>query len=400
MFRGRIPIGTLAIAGAGVLLVSMAAFFRVSLLPSIGDSLSLSAAELGVLTMAFGVGRLVTDMPAGRFADRAAPGTAFALAGALAAGGSFALAAAQTGIESYAAAFTLGVGSSIANTTGMTVFSDVPHGRRGTAMAVFSACLLGGQSFGPVLAGAFSALGSWRTAETAAGVLGLGTVGLLLARGRPTRGRRDARSSAPSSRAAAEVIRLAERVVLYAVSFVVFFTLAAMPQTLVPIIGADAFGLSAGAIGLALGLGGICRFVGALSGGVVSDRIARKAALVPGLVINAGGIALLAIDGEVWLWVLGIVLMSLGSFGASVAATIIADRSRSGGVGQRLGRFRFYGDLGVIAGPAIAGALFAYVGRGAAVLVVAAFPAVLAVAAALVLTETRRMTSSSFELEG
>jgi MFS family permease len=393
-----LPVGPLAIAGGGVLLVSMAAFFRVSLLPSIGDELALSAADLGIMTMAFGIGRLLTDLPAGRFADRAVPGTAFAMAGALVAAGSFVLAAARTGVVAYAAAFALGIGSSIANTTGMTVFSAVPHGRRGTAMAVFSACLLGGQSFGPVLAGGISALGSWRTAEAAAGVLGLATAAVLLARRRASQGRGDAKRPARPG-PAAELTGRAERVVLYGISFVAFFTLAAMPQTLVPIIGADAFGLGAGAIGLALGLGGACRFVGALSGGVVADRLGRKAALVPGLGLNTVGIALLAIDGGVWLWVTGIVLMSLGSFGVSVAATLLADRSRSGGVGRRLGRFRFSGDLGVIAGPAIAGALFASAGRGTAVLVVAALPATLAVAAALLLTETRGIAKPAYEPE-
>ncbi|HZD37384.1 MAG TPA: hypothetical protein VE664_01960, partial [Actinomycetes bacterium] len=59
-----LPVGPLVIAGAGVLLVSVAAFFRVPLLPSIGEELSLSAADLGLLTMAFGIGRLLTDLPA------------------------------------------------------------------------------------------------------------------------------------------------------------------------------------------------------------------------------------------------------------------------------------------------------------------------------------------------
>jgi MFS family permease len=394
-----VPAGPLAIAGAGVLLVSMAAFFRVSLLPSIGADLSLSAAQLGVVTMAFGIGRLLTDLPAGRFADRAAPGTSFALAGALVACGSFTLATAHTGVQVYGAAFALGIGSSVANTTGMTVFSDVPHARRGTAMAVFSACLLGGQSLGPVAAGGLSALGSWRSAMAAGGVLGLGTVALLLARRRPRSDPGDVQPGGRPGHADAPTTSIPERVVLYGISFAVFFTLAAIPQTLVPIIGADAFGLGAGAIGLALGLGGVCRFAGALSGGVVADRLGRKSALVPGLALNAVGIGLLAIHGGVWLWVAGIVLMSLGSFGVSVAATILADQSRSAGVGRRLGRFRFYGDLGVIAGPLIAGALFAYAGRSAAVLVVAALPAGLAVAAALLLTETRRLPGPTIQAE-
>lgn len=82
-----------------------------------------------------------------------------------------------------------------------------------------------------------------------------------------------------------------------------------------------------------------------------------------------------------------------------MAATILADQSRSGGVGRRLGRFRFYGELGVIAGPGIAGVLFAYAGRETAILVVAALPAALAVASALLLTETRRLAGPIFRAE-
>ena len=291
--RGEgLPLRTLALAGIGVGLVSTIAFFRVSLLPSIGDALTLSAAELGVLTMVFGIGRLLTDVPAGRLADRVRPGPSFAAAGALMAAGSFGLAAAQVGGEAYAAAFVLGVGSSIANTTGMTVFStSVPRARRGTSMAIFSACLLGGQSLGPAVAGGITALGSWRTAEAAAGVLGLGTAALLLLA--PAARRADppadrARRGRPGP------IGSAERIVLYGISFAIFFSLGAMPQTLVPIIGDRALGLGAAAIGLALGLGGLCRFVGSFAGGAVSDRFSRKAALVPGLALQAAGIALLA----------------------------------------------------------------------------------------------------------
>jgi len=51
----------------------------------------------------------------------------------------------------------------------------------------------------------------------------------------------------------------------------------------------------------------------------------------------------------------------------------------------------------VIAGPAIAGALFAVTSRGTAVLVVAALPAALAVAAALVRTETHHSGPSRID---
>lgn len=380
-----LPLGVLALAGAAVGAVSTISFFRVALLPSIGDSLSLSASDLGLVTMTFGVGRLLADVPAGRLADRVPPSVSFALGGLAAGLASFGLAAAGGRGALYAAALALGVGSSISNTTGMTVFStSVPRARRGTALAIYSACLLGGQSIGPAIGGGLTALGSWRTAEVVAGVAALVVaVAVALA---PAGRRRAVRPDehAPPHHAAAG---LADRAVLYGVSFAIFFVLGAMPQTLVPIIGDSAFHLGAPAIGLALGIGGICRFGGSLAGGIVSDRISRKTALVPGLALMGVGVALFAADAGVWVWVAGILVTSVSSYGISVAAAMLADRSRAGSVGRRLGGFRFVGDLGVIAGPAVAGALYAHAGRAAAVLTVAALPALLAAAAALVLTE-------------
>jgi MFS family permease len=386
--RDRAPgwPSALNLAGSAVAVLSIIAFFRVALLPAIGDSLSLVAAELGVLTMIFGVGRLLTDVPAGRLADWLAPGSSFAIAAILLAAGSFGLAVAQRGASAYAAAFVLGVGSSISNTTGMTVFSrSVPRARRGTAMAVFSACLLGGQAVGPTVGGALTTFGSWRTAEAIAGILGLATATALLS---SRLGRRRVAAVAEEPVGGDDRIPPVQRTILYGVSFAVFFTLGAMPQTLVPIIGAQVFGLGAPAIGLALGLGGLCRFGGAFVGGIVSDRVSRKAALVPGLLLMAAGVALQAIHGGIWIWLVAIVLMSVASFGVSVASTMLADRSRLGSVGRRLGGFRFVGDTGLIAGPVIAGVLFTHVGREYAVLTVAAVPALLAVASALMLVET------------
>jgi MFS family permease len=180
----------------------------------------------------------------------------------------------------------------------------------------------------------------------------------------------------------------AGRLVLYGVSVAMLFTLAAFPQTLVPIIGDERLGLGAGAIGLALGFGGACRLAGALGGGLVSDRVSRKAALVPGLAAVAAGAGLLAVHAGPWLWLAAIALMSLGSFGISVAATMLADRTHAHGIGRRFGQFRFVGDGGVIVGPVVAGVLYAHAGPTVAVLAVAALPAATALASAFVLTET------------
>lgn len=154
--------------------------------------------------------------------------------------------------------------------------------------------------------------------------------------------------------------------VLHSVSFAVFLTLGAVPQTLVPLIGADDLGLSTAAIGLALGVGGLGRFVGTILGGWLSDRISRKAALVPGLIGQAAGVALLALEPSLIAWLSAIVIMSLASFAVPVAATIVGDITEPGQMGARLGRFRFAGDIGLITGPLVVSALFEGVGRATA----------------------------------
>src|SRR3954451_4536635 len=70
-----------ALVGGVVFAVAVASFTRVPLLPDIGATLSLSDGDLGLLTAAFGLGRLLTDLPAGRIASSVSPRRGLAGAG-------------------------------------------------------------------------------------------------------------------------------------------------------------------------------------------------------------------------------------------------------------------------------------------------------------------------------
>ena len=374
------------LVGAAVLGVSSVAFFRVPLLPGIGVSLHIRPGLLSLVTVVFGVGRLAADVPAGRLADRVAAQYALAGAGLVMGLGSFLLAAAGSLGILLAAAAVLGVASSVANTTGMTFFSRAPAGRRGTSMAIYAASLLGGQSLGPAVSGVVSGAAGWRTAEVVGGVAVIAVAACCGALGS---GAGEVDASAFAGSAHRRLPRV-QRLLLYAVPFSVMFALGAMPQTVVPLIGAHGYGLSVGAIGLILGLGGLCRFVGAAVGGVAADRYSRKGSLLPGLALMSGGIALLAAHGGKALFVLAVSLMSLGSYGVTVAATMLADLGGTG-MGRRLGTFRFVGDLGLIAGPLAAGTVYDLAGTRASVLLVAAVLALCAFSAGLLLPETKHL---------
>jgi len=380
--------------GVAVLVLSTAAFFRVPLLPEIGRDLSMSASQLGIITSMFAAGRLLADLPAGRQLERLHPIALLAASAALMVVGSLMLALAGLPGMAYVAAFTLGISSAVTNATGMHAFSvAVPARRRGTALAVFSTALLGGQALGPLAAGGIAGASSWRVAEVVAGatcaVLTLALL-VLWRRARTTHRRVDDTDDVAA--AAADDVAIdpgpGARRALLAVSFAMFFTLGAMPQTLIPLIGADELQLGVSTIGLALGVGGACRLAGGFVGGVLADRVSRRAALLPGLLLQAVGVALVIGPGVPW-WLAGIVVMSLASWSISVGATVLADLAPEGELGPRLGRFRFVGDVGLIAGPLVATQMFERLGPAPTMTAVAGLLVAAAAWCAVSVPETR-----------
>lgn len=379
------------LVGFSVFATTLVAFFRVTLLPDIGAELSLSAADLGLVTTAFALGRLVADLPAGRMADRwpVTVNQGVAAAGVALASGVLAMAGDLVAV--IGAAFVLGVASSVSNTVGMTYFSTMaaPE-QRGRALARFSSALLVGQSLGPAVAGLLTALGSWRMVAAVGAAMAAAQI-LVIAAGagqfRPGPPRAPEDAAAPAAQTA-RPLRTSQRVILYAVPFVMFCTMASLPQTVIPLLGASDLELSAAAVGLALGFGGVCRFLGNLVGGWASDRISRKAALVPGLALSAAGAALLAWEGQLWAWLAAIVVLGLASSPISTATAILTDLTGGRSVGRALGPFRFVGDLGMIIGPYPVTLILEHAGTRPAVLTVAALLAAAAAACALGIPET------------
>ena len=140
-------------------------------------------------------------------------------------------------------------------------------------------------------------------------------------------------------------------------------------------------------IGISLAVGGAARFAGGVITGPISDRVSRKAALVPSMLLMALAVLLLVPPPSFAIWLLAIALLSLASSGIAIAATIIADRVPAETVGRRLGAFRFTGDFGMLAGPAVAGLLYQHSGRAPAMLATAAVLAAVGLATALLIPE-------------
>jgi MFS family permease len=379
---------SVAIAAA-LFFITAAAFLRPPLLPDIGRDLHLSALGLGALGSVFALGRLATDVPAGRLSDRLSPGRMMTIAGILVAIGSVILATAPNALVAFGSVLVLGVGSAWTLTTAQAYYATAPRARRGAAMSVFAGSLLTAQAIGPALGGAIGSASGWRIAVGFGAVLALGVVLPLFLIPSPTaaghhRLRGETDTGGPIPRRVLTVIYL-----LPALQFSIG---AALAQTLVPIIADENLGLDVGLVGLALGIGGLTRLAGSLTAGRIMDQMGRRAALIPGLVISAAGVAIFTfVQGPVAWW-LTIVLTSFGSISVNVGTALLADLSEGGRLGPRLGAFRFTGDAAFLVAPVLSGWLLEESGRTAATLPLLVLSAVVLLGSILWIPETHAVS--------
>jgi MFS family permease len=383
--------------GGIVFAISTAAFSRVPLLPELGGELSLTVGEIGLLTTAFGAGRLLVDLPAGRLAAGVAPAVAFAIAGGALAASSVLLATSASLAQAVVASMLMGSVSALTNTVGMYSFA-ISGGAagRGASMAMFTSALMLGQMAGPALGGALGSLTDWRAAIALTGAIGVVVVAVCIAR-RPADGsgtglgwRAGAQRADPASAVALGTEGVppsrAELVAIAAAPFATFFAIAGLTQTLIPVIGKTELGLSPATIGVAIGAGVAARFIGTWVAGIGSDRLSRRIVLVPTLALMSLGAGALALPLDVGVWVAAILLLALGSSGISVAAATLADRVPPPALGPELGLFRLVGDVGLLLGPLVAGFLYQESGPG---LAAAASAGVFATAAVVALAWIR-----------
>jgi MFS family permease len=373
--------------GAGLFLLTVSAFFRPPLLPAIGRDLGMTAIGLGLLGSVFAVGRLAADFPAGKMSDRVRPGPMMSLSAVIVAVGSVVLALTPNAPVAHVAMFLLGVGSTFTLTTAMAHYARAPRLRRGVALSAFAAWLLAGQSFGPAVGGTLGDAVGWRAAVAAAAVIAaVVAIALLFVRapiGEPAR---------PGAQVGSEVRQPARRHVfalIYLLPAVQFALGGALLQTLVPIVADAEMGMGPGAVGAALGLGGVSRFVAALAAGQVTDRVSRKWALVPGQVLQTLGIAIFMFWSNPAAWLASILLVTLGSAGVNVGVTVLADLSEGSALGGRLAAFRFTGDSAFVVAPLLSGWLYQLQGRAVATLPLLLLSAAVTVGVWFFVPETR-----------
>jgi len=349
-------------------------------LPLYADSFGVSTAMIGATVTAFGLARLVTNVPAGIFADRRGRRTlliggplitAIGMAGSGLSGGIWMLLAFR---------FVAGLGSGLYMTGAQIYLLDIAEpDQRGRFIATNQGALLVGVGFGPALGGVLADAYSLSTPffVVAVGALLTGLYGYVRL---PETLDADARAAA-AERAVDQpkisrfaLLKSSDFLAVGFVSIGVFSIRAGVRQTLVPLQLNQVFDVQVAELGLLFTALGVIGMVLIWPAGWAADRFGPKVLIVPTALMISVGIGVVSVADSLTIFIIGLTIAAVGSSVTGPApAAYVANLVEEDQRGAAMGMYRTFGDIGVVGSPVLSGWLADGVGIPFAIGVNAAF---------------------------
>ena len=384
-FRDILRIPEIRASMVGTFIIMVGFGILSPILPLYARSFGVGLDSVGVLIAAFSITRLIADPFTGIIIDRIGERRSVVL-GAVIVGATTALAA-------VAPSFVLLVVFRGAGGAGSAVFfvgllsymlRSIPADRIGRVMSVWYASFNIGIIAGEPLGGFFA---HWLGAVS---TLWIYAATCFVSAAVFSRTIRDPERPSPSER------RPGLRHLPWGRTFVTVllangayaWMIAGVWSTLIPLFGNEEVGLSPLGIGVGLAIASITEFAVLFPAGKATDRIGRKAVLVPGLACMAVGLVLwpLAVTPALFFLANGVFGLISGYAGvpqAPMLSDVTSEEVRSVAVAV----FRFVGDLGFVLGPLVAGVSADRLGYGAA-FALAAVPILVSLGFVLSIPET------------
>lgn len=140
------------------------------------------------------------------------------------------------------------------------------------------------------------------------------------------------------------------------VSLLTLITLSGNQVTLIPLLGYERLNLGAGQVGLTLTVVTAMQFAFVFPAGRLSDKLGRKAIIVPGGVITALGLVLFAQSNSYCCFLLSAVVLGLGrGFGGAVPTAYVTDIASPQDYEHTIALYRTVSDIGFVVGPILLG---------------------------------------------
>ena len=160
----------------------------------------------------------------------------------------------------------------------------------------------------------------------------------------------------PSKRPVRSMLGLPGFFTAMTINLAYLWMVGAVFNTLLSLFARDGLGISTAGIGALFSLALAVELIVLFPAGAWADRYGRKKVLIPGLLGLAMSLAAMGFSTSAWMLALALVGVALtGGFAGVPPAAMVSDVVPRDQSGRAMGAFRFFGDLGFLLGPLIAG---------------------------------------------
>ena len=336
-----------------------------------------TAAEVGIAVGLFGVGRLITSVPAGYLAQRYGRRRVLALGATINTAGAAMVSLSFSYVWLTGWRFVSGFGGSIFLTVATIYLRDEADPEtRGRLLSLQELSILAGQILGPLLGGFMASIFGLRIPLFGQAILMAASLVVIVAalpesrrQVATPRRRRGGAPEATATRRGPDESNANDRNALWrlvfspAFIFVGLFALMIVANrqgarlSVMPLFGRQK-GFGPGHLGLWLSITHFPQFFTTMFSGYLSDRFGRKTPILPSIILLCLGIAAFVWAGNLWQLLLSGVLLGLGEGLGSPAGTVFfADIAPPGMEGVTIGLLRTFGGVGTIIGAMSLGAI-------------------------------------------
>lgn len=329
-------------------------------LPLYADELGFGYTMIAVISAAAAMGTLVTDVPAGAAIYRIGLKRSMYLGTGLVAASTFPLALDMGAEPIILLRIIAGIGTALWGLSRHSFIAGaIPVANRGQAIATFGGVNRIGIFGGPAIGGAIATVWGLQASFILTGVMALAALLTVMIALPGTEETAPARKGGSRHRwiLVRETIQENVRDLTAAGVAQLFAQMIRQGrQLLIPLIGANAAGLSAAQIGLVMTISAVVDMSMFFPAGYLMDRFGRKFATVPSFAIMGIGLALLPFASNfATMAAIGVVIGLGNGLGSGSMMTLGADLAPEGAVGEFLGIWRLIGDIGMVIGPLLVG---------------------------------------------
>jgi MFS family permease len=364
----------------------------VPTLPYYANGLGASAALIGFIVAAAGIGTLIADVPAGALLGRVGRRPAMLLGAGLVAISTFTASFFPSIAVLILLRLIAGVGTALWGLSRHAYITDViTPSQRGRSLSIFGGINRAGSLLAPAFGGIIGTAFGLSTVFTVSGILA-GLTALLAFYFIPETGQRMAVGGGHKMRWAlvGQLLRTHWRDLSAAgVAQIFAQMIRAGRQLLIPLYGLS-LGLDSATTGSIISFSALLDVAMFFPAGFMMDRFGRKVAAVPCFAIMAIGMLVVAWSFDFRSLLLGAAIIGFGNgLGSGTMMTLGADLAPPGAVGEFLGFWRLIGDTGQSGGPIVVGAVAGAFGLVTTALLLSAIGAASALTLAFLVRETR-----------